>query len=224
MTSELISAAYHGGGISNTALLRASATRLHHEIRETRFRRPWPPTPQDILQDSNPFHATTFNLIAWIIEPRAFVGDDGLVKLTSERKKKKIKQICRNIESLLPEAQSSVDQIVLLALILHRKTGSREVLDILHRLGYCISYTETLFTEDVWAEWDREQNSQIPANISRGIPTTLVADNIDWKNKTTMGAGEKTHNTNCILIQHKVLSENLESCKVSIQVDYSDDR
>ena len=157
LTSELISAAYHGGGISNTALLRASATRLHREIRETRFRRPWPPTPQDILQDSNPFHATTFNLIAWIIEPRASVGDDGLIKLTSERKKKKIQQICRNIESLLPEALPSVDQ-VLLALILHRKTGSRDVLDILHRLGYCISYTETLFTEDVWAEWDRKKN------------------------------------------------------------------
>ena len=70
----------------------------------------------------------------------------------------------------------------------------------------------------------QEKKSQIPANISRGIPTTLVADNSDWKNKTTMGAGEETYNTNCILIQHKVLSENLESCKVSIQADYSDDR
>ena len=42
----------------------------------------------------------------------------------------------------MPYAQPSVDQ-VLLFLILHCKTGSREVLDTKHCLGYCISYTET---------------------------------------------------------------------------------
>ena len=82
----MISVAYHGGGISQTALLRATATRLHHEMRQTLSHRPWPPTPQDILQDLDPFHNDTFNLLAWIIDPLASIGDDGLVKLSSNKK------------------------------------------------------------------------------------------------------------------------------------------
>ena len=111
---------------------------------------------------------------------------------------------------------------VLLSLILHRKTGSREVLDTMHRLGYGISYTETLFIEDRRAEWDRNQNKDIPANISKNVPTTLVADNIYWKNKSI--GGEETHNTNCILIQHEVLSQNLGNSKVSLTPNYDFDK
>ena len=48
LPSEIVSTAYHGGGILKTALLRASATRLHHEIKTTCTRREWPPTPQDM--------------------------------------------------------------------------------------------------------------------------------------------------------------------------------
>ena len=41
----------------------------------------------------------------------------------------------------------------------------------------------------------------IPSNIISGVPTTLVSDNIDWKNKSIRGSGNKTHHTSCI--QHK---------------------
>ena len=51
----------------------------------------------------------------------------------------------------------------------------------------------------MWAEWDKKQNAQIPANISKNVITTMVADNIDWKNKNI--SGKETHNTNMIHIQ-----------------------
>ena len=77
----------------------------------------------------------------------------------------------------MPHAQPSLDQG--LSLILHRKTGSRGVLDPIHRLGHGISYTETLLVEDKLAEWDQNPNSHIPGNITIGVFPTMVADNID---------------------------------------------
>ena len=72
---------------------------------------------------------------------------------------------------------------MLLPLTLHRKTGSSDIIDTLHKLGYDISYTETLFTEDKWAKQAEARSSIIPSNIKMNIPTTLLADYIDWKIK-----------------------------------------
>ena len=60
-----------------------------------------------------------------------------------------------------------------------------------------------LFVEDKWAEWSQYQSNLIPSNIISGVPTTLVSDNIDWKNKSIRGSSNETHHTNCILIQHR---------------------
>ena len=83
----------------------------------------------------------------------------------------------------MPNAKPSLDQ-TLLSLTIHRKTGSSSVVDTLHKLGYGISCTETVFIEDKWAEWAEPQSSIIPSNIKPGIPTTHDADNIDWENKS----------------------------------------
>ena len=170
----MLNAVHHGGGIPKTAHLRSLPTRLHHLIKNAQVDGKRPPTPQDIIQDSRPFNTDIFNLISWIIDPRAPIGEDGMVKISSKRKSLKIQQISRNLVSLMPSVQPSLDQ-VLLSLILHRKTGSREVVDTIHRLGYGFSYTQTLFIEDKWAEWDRGQNSSMPANITRNAPTAIPA-------------------------------------------------
>ena len=96
----------------------------------------------------------------------------------------------------------SKDQ-VLLSLTMHLKTGSSDVVDTLHRLGHGISYSETLFVEDKWAEWSQYQSNLILSNIISGVPKTLVLGNIDWKNKSIRGISNETHHTNCILIQDK---------------------
>ena len=121
----------------------------------------------------------------------------------------------------MPNSQPSLNQ-VLLSLLIHRKTGSRDVIDLLNVLGYGIPYTEVLFIEDMWAEWDRKMNSNIPTNMSKNVPTTLVADNIDWKNKSITGT--ETHHTNRILVQHQTMSANFGRPKVYLEADYSFDR
>ena len=117
-------------------------------------------------------------------------------------KARKVLQITQNITALLPNTLPSKDQ-VLLSLTMHKKTGSSDVVDTLHRLGHGISYSETLFVEDKWAEWSQYQSNLIPSNIISGVPTTLVSDNIDWKNKSIRGNSNEAHHTNCILIKHK---------------------
>ena len=80
-----------------------------------------------------------------------------------------------------------------------RKMGSSTVIDDLQKFVHGISYTATKFIEDKWAEWSEQQSSLLPSNIEKGLITTLVFDNIDWKNKDHKG--KETHNTNSILIQ-----------------------
>ena len=80
---------------------------------------------------------------------------------------------------------------------MHRKTGSSDVIQTLHKPGYGISYTETLFIEDKWADWAESRSKIIPSNIKENIPTTHVTDNTDWENKSLT---RHTHNTDSILI------------------------
>ena len=82
---------------------------------------------------------------------------------------------------------------------MYRKTSSSTVIDDLHEFGHGISYTETKFKEDKWAEWLEQQLSLLPSNTEKSLITTLVFNNTDWKNKDHKG--KETHNTNSILIQ-----------------------
>ena len=72
-------------------------------------------------------------------------------------------------------------------LTMHAKTGSSTVVDTFYNLGYGLSYTETVFIKDKWAVWSKKQHANIPSNMRKGIQTTHVADNIDWKNKDLSG-------------------------------------
>ena len=167
LTSDVLEAAAKGYGISTTASIRSTANRLHYSLISSQKNRPWPPTPQDIIKDKDPYQIDLFNFIAWLVDPSAPVGKkDGIVKLRSNHKARKIGEICCNIESLLPNGQPSFDQI-LFSLVFHRNTGKREPIDIAHGYGYGISYSEVCFIEDSWEEWDRAQNSNIPPNIKK---------------------------------------------------------
>ena len=180
LTSDIIDAALHGGSIAKTTLIRSAANHINEDMQKHKERKKWPPTPQDILQDGNSFNVLLFNLIAWSIDPSAPISKTGLVNLPSKNKAFEVTHLCKIVESLLAHGQPSYNQ-VLLALFLHRKSGARDILDIIQKYGYCLSYKETTFIEDMWAEWDRRQNDQMPENISKNVTTTLVADNIDWK-------------------------------------------
>ena len=70
-------------------------------------------------------------------------------------------------------------------------------MDDLHRLSHRISYTETLFLNDKWAEWAQNHSSIIPSNIAKKKIVTHVFDNIDWQNKN---GRIETHHTNSTIV------------------------
>ena len=220
-TGKCIEAVIIGGGIPKSVTLRNAARCIHHSIIDTRRHIPWPPTPQDILDNEPDINNDLYNELCLIINPDARLNDNGRVDLAPS-KASKVSQICQDLQVLLPNAQPSLDQ-VLLSLTMLAKTGSSTVVDTLHNLGYGLSYTETVFIEDKWAVWSKKQHSNIPSNMRKGIPTTHVADNIDWKNKDLIGT--KTHNTHSILIQQKcpVPAESgmRKKAQVSVVPDYN---
>ena len=123
-------------------------------------------------------------------------------------------QICDNISALAPFSKPTISQ-VLLSLSIYAKTGSKLVIDDLKRIGAGISYTETLFILDKWAEWAAEQGSIIPGNILKLIIATHIFDNIDWSNKNDR---LEIHLTNSILVQRTDIVDKL--AHVTLQPDY----
>lgn len=223
-TADCVNVALLGGGISKSLALKNTARIIHMSINETKENQKWPPTPQDIIESDSPVNKDLYNELAWIVDPKGLLDDDGRVQL-SRTKATKLVQIAQNLQTLLPNSCPSMDQ-TLLSLTMHRKTGSSGVIDTLHRFGYGISYTDTLFIQDKWAAWAEAQHSDIPSNIRKGIQTTHIADNIDWKNKD-LGGKNETHNTNSILVQQKLHGQfSEERCKaqVSLTADYNFDR
>ena len=165
LTANCIKSAAAGGAISKTASIRNTARMLHKELIDDleNQTQQWPPTPNDIIQSENVVNKYLFNQIAWIIEPNQSLNQDGLANL-SDRKTLKVKQMCQNLQSLLPHFQPSLDQL-LLSLTLHRKTGSSDVVDILNRLGYGVPYTKLLFVLNIRAEWASKQKERKGSSI-----------------------------------------------------------
>ena len=171
-----------GGGIQKSLLVKNYGKVVSAEIQDipSKEKRQWPPTPQDILEEKNinTSNNTLLNLIASIVSPNSTLDENGTVKL-SKVKATKVSKICDDIETLIPNAKPSLSQ-VLLSLNIYRKTCSSEVITYLHRIGHGLSYTETKFIEDKWAEWSENQLKLVPNNIGEDSIVTLVADNIDW--------------------------------------------
>ena len=87
-------------------------------------------------------------------------------------------------------------------LFLKRKTGSKDILTWLNRLGHCISYDKVNRIETYLAEIVSKSNKNerfIPSNISPSSFVTFVADNGDHNPESLYA--KSLHCTNMIMIQ-----------------------
>ena len=122
-----------GEGMKNHIQLRPISRSISDEIKCDVPNEPWPPTPQNLIEVDDPLNRRLFNLVSWIVSPNSYAGKNGFVKL-SDRKAVKVKEICQNIQSLVPSVKSSQSQI-LLSMTMCGKTGSKNVINDLHHLG-----------------------------------------------------------------------------------------
>ena len=71
-----------------------------------------------------------------------------------------------------------------LSYTLHQSTGSKDLVQLFHNAGHCLSYDQTLQVDTARAEstsksLDEESGAVMPSNISSGKFLHFTADNID---------------------------------------------
>ena len=214
-TPGAIRSAVTGNGIETSLMLKTFATKISNEVK-SRPKKTWPPTPQQVLESKDDVNMNLYNFLALVVSPYSTIDNTGTVRL-SESKATKITKICEDIESLVPTCKPALSQ-VLFSLNMHRRTASKNVVTDLHGFGHGISYTDTIFIQDKWADWSQKQSSIIPSNIEKGRVVTHVVDNIDWQNKSIKG--DETHHTNSIIIQESTNSDG-GSSSVMLEPDYN---
>ena len=104
-----------------------------------------------------------------------------------------------------------------LGMFLKRKTGSKEILTTLNRLGHCLSYPELLRLETNIAEIESSIDAKdyIPTQVVKDNFVTYVYDNCDHNPETLSGVS--MHCTNGIMIQRPSDISRDESVQLTIE-------
>ena len=98
----------------------------------------------------------------------------------------------------------SAKQIVL-GLVLHRLTASKEGINMLHKSNHVISYNNILEQNKAWSKMIASNQLYFP-NFRKGVATHSTIDNNDGRQETWTGKGT-THDTNKTLFQAASKSE-----------------
>ena len=80
-------------------------------------------------------------------------------------------------------------------------TRSRELIDILHKCGFCISYNDLLLLYDAWALMDAKSSESCPREIVDNKPAIVITDNDNFKIDTISGNAACAHRTNVMSVQ-----------------------
>ena len=213
-TPGVIRSAATSIGIQTSIMIRNLATRILHNIKL----RPdfyWPPTPNQIIESIDEIDLDLCNFLVILISSKPSF-DKGVARLTRS-KAVKIVKISEDIESMIPSRKPSLSQ-VLMSLTLHLVTGLSNVVKDIHHYGHGVSYIETIFIQDKWAEWCEKQSSLIPSNIESRKLVTHIVDNIDWENKSL--TVDQNRHMNSIIIQRSIDSRN-DIPSVALEPDYN---
>ena len=119
-----------GKSITNHIQLRSISRSISDIIKCDVPNQTCSPTSKNLIEVDDPLNRRLFNLVLRIVSPNSYAGKDGFVKL-SDRKAVKVKEICQNIQSLVPSVQPSRSQI-LLSMTMYGKTGSKNVINDVH--------------------------------------------------------------------------------------------
>ena len=139
----------------------------------------WPPTPQDFLNDTSMKNANLNNLIGWITDPNARFSSDGFVKYVKNKIFLKI---------FVKIKQFKLWKFVMKLWRLYQHYNQH-----LAKCHYPLILIIKPFQLMIYINWDMRYRTQkpgsliqstiIPSIIHKGISTTHVVDNVNWKNK-----------------------------------------
>ena len=110
-------------------------------------------------------------------------------------------------------ARKSTPKSLALGLTIRHLTGSSQLLEIMNRLGHCVSPPSAVGFETALAEYQLATETEIPKCMERRFPTVLVWDNIDFGEETLSGQGT-THHTSGIMVQREIKEH--EGCRTVV--------
>lgn len=158
-------------------------------------------TVKDIIEGESKVPEKLYTLIESIIETPRLKENPNSTK--QNIKQKKVLSICDSIILSATSGECKPSNCIQLALTTKSLTGSRQMINILNRLGFCISYslTEEIETELAYA---CSMNKRIlPFDFNNNVITNVAFDNYDRYVETSNGK-DTLHDTVGIAVQNKV--------------------
>lgn len=128
--------------------------------------------------------------------------------LKGEIKQNKISAICNSIIFTASNGSIKPSTCLTLALTTKSLTGSRRMLNILNRLGYCVSYTVAEEIETELAYACSSERRILPFDLSPRIHTHVAFDNYDQYVETSTGK-DTLHDTVGIAYQNAIQNDEI---------------
>lgn len=177
----------------------------------------WPPTAED-LNDNNVMKmipVLLFNFLAWCSGETDEVEMNNFLQIP-ESKKSKLQSIAQDIIYFSSKGRKPTPKHYSLAMSIRHISGSAKLINLINGLGHCISHTAVLEYDTALAEMQLDLCNNLPIGIEKQQFTTIVWDNIDFREETQSGH-ETTHHTNGIIIQSNNFATNVSFPKKGLK-------
>jgi hypothetical protein len=160
----------------------------------------WPPNADDFCPSEieKVIPVEVYNLLAWSTRLTDEVIGDKFVNLNSDAHRKLV-SIAQDLLALATDAKFMPKRLGLALTVMHR-TGSTRLVSLLNKLGHTVSVSTLKRFETALANLQLKDEDGLPEPLRVGMPTILIADNIDFSEETMTGMGT-THHTNVIAVQ-----------------------
>ena len=131
---------------------------------------------------------------------------DALSQSTNMEDERQILSIAQDIIHCNTKGRVKLPKHTSLAMCVHHLTSSKRLIELLNRMGHCVSYDEmravnTSIAEEVLAKVEAF-GTVIPTNIKPGTFVQIAADNNDL-NEETLDGKNTTHVTTMVIYQNK---------------------
>lgn len=172
-----------------SSLKLRSSIELHSNL----YTMPWPLTSSDINIEEF-VRSIPKEIISFVRALRVEDGQD-----ISRENNVKLISICQDLMNFACRKLCTPKGFGL-GLVLKHITGSKDVINLIHRLGHCASYDSVLAYETSLAQHALHHAEDLPDGFNTGPLLILVWDNIDFLEETKSGSGT-THHTNGMMMQ-----------------------
>lgn len=136
-------------------------------------------------------------------------------------KENKISSICNSIIFTATNGEIKPSTCLTTALTTKSLTGSRQMINLLNRLGHCVSYTVTEEIETELAYACSSENRILPFDLSPNVYTHVAFDNFDLYVETSTGK-DTLHDTVGIAYQNKTEFQQLATNSSQEGIDYEE--